>query len=210
MMVYGDDWVTRSAQRAGRGALVVIEQGDLDKSLLPPGLSIQVLPAADWHEAEQHGRDVPCCVLVDFDFDPTELARQLEDRRGRWMPLSCVACSSDTSVQNIVHAMRVGCVDFVPKPIQTDTLLAACAYACRIDASGEHSPRQFRSRVATLTEREIEVLKLFLDGRNTKTIAKQLGVTYQTIDKHRNRALKKMHSHSLIDLARVLKVKPPG
>ncbi len=49
------------------------------------------------------------------------------------------------------------------------------------------------------------MLKLFVEGQNTKVIAKQLGVSYQTIDKHRNRALKKMDVNSLIDLARVLK-----
>lgn len=83
--------------------------------------------------------------------------------------------------------------------------MAACSYAYRIDSTGDHSPCHLRSRLGTLTERELEVLKLFVAGQNTKVIAKQLGVSYQTIDKHRNRGLKKMHVNSLIELARVLK-----
>jgi FixJ family two-component response regulator len=185
--------------------LVILEQGGFVKSSLPEQLSIPVIAASNWLEAQRICREAPCCVLVDFDFDPTGVAKTLVARRDEWFRLSCVACSRDTSVHNIVRAMRAGCVDFVAKPIHPGSLMAACSYACRIDATGEHSPCRFRSRLATLTDRELEVLKLFVDGQNTKVIAKQLSVSYQTIDKHRNRALKKMRVNSLIDLARVLK-----
>lgn len=208
MTVHTEEMATRSSclpRCTSEPMLVILEQGDLDSSSLPAGLSASVTPVANWREAEELCRQTPCCVLVDFDFDPDGVAQQLSDRRDAWIQLSCVACSSDTSVRNIVSAMRAGCVDFVSKPIQPGALSAACSYACRIDSTGEHSPCQSRARLATLTEREFEVLKLFVEGQNTKVIAKQLGVSYQTIDKHRNRALKKMHVNSLIDLTRVLK-----
>ena len=196
--------VTSHQRSTRRPTLVVLEQGDLSASCLPSGLTTAVLSATNWQEAEQISQETPCCVLVDFDFDPAGVARQLRDRRNDWIQLSCVACSGDTSVQNIVRAIRAGYVDFLPKPIQADSLSHACTYACHIDSDGEHSPSQVRARFATLTDREVEVLKLFLDGRNTKMIAKNLGVSYQTIDKHRNRALKKLQINSLIDLARIV------
>ena len=185
--------------------LIVLEQGELCGSSLPRDLSIRVLRVPDWRQAEQISREIACSVLVDFDLNRDGAALRLPTPRNEWLRLSCIACSHDTSVRNIVKAMRAGYIDFVPKPIQADSLLMACHYACRIDSTGEHSPSRFRARLATLSDREIEVLKLFLDGRNTKMIAKQLGVSYQTIDKHRNRALKKLGISSLIDLAKVIK-----
>ena len=208
MTVHTEEIATQSSclpRSTSQPMLVILEQGDLGSFSLPPGFSTSVIRAADWQEAEELGRQMPCCVLVDFDFDPDGVAQQLSERRDGWIQLSCVACSSDTSVRNIVSAMRAGCVDFVSKPIQPGALSAACSYACRIDSTGEHSPCQSRARHATLTDREFEVLKMFVEGQNTKVIAKQLGVSYQTIDKHRNRALKKMHVNSLIDLTRALK-----
>jgi FixJ family two-component response regulator len=207
MMVHTNDRTLRAhgEQPAAPPTLIILEQGELSASSLPSNLSIPVLNVPDWRQAEQISREFACCVLVDFDFNPARLGLRLPTRRNDWLQLSCVACSDDTSVRNIVKAMRAGYVDFVAKPIQAEPLLAACSYACRIDSTGEHCPSRFRARLATLSKREFEVLKLFLDGLNTKMIAKQLGVSYQTIDKHRNRALKKLRIGSLIDLAKVIK-----
>ena len=193
------------SQSTTPATLIVLEQGELCRSSLPRDLAIRVLRVSDWRQAEQISREIACSVLVDFDLNRDEAALRLPTPRNEWLRLSCIACSHDTSVRNIVKAMRTGYIDFVPKPIQADSLLMACHYACRIDSTGEHSPSRFRARLATLSDRELEVLKLFLDGRNTKMIAKQLGVSYQTIDKHRNRALKKLGISSLIDLAKVIK-----
>ncbi len=194
-----------TAQPTRQPTLIVLEQGELCGSSLPRDLSIRVLRVPDWRQAEQISREIACSVLVDFDLNRDGAELRLPTPRNEWLRLSCIACSHDTSVRNIVKAMRAGYIDFVPKPIQADSLLMACHYACRIDSTGEHSPSRFRARLATLSDRELEVLKLFLDGRNTKMIAKQLGVSYQTIDKHRNRALKKLGISSLIDLAKVIK-----
>lgn len=184
--------------------MVLIEQGELHRSSLPIDLPLAVIPVANWSEAERIAQETFCCVLVDLDHEPEATAQQLSDFRNEWVRLSCIACSANTTIRNIVSAMRAGCVDFVAKPIQTSSLMAAVDFACRLDSLGEHSPGRFRARLATLTDREAEVLKLFVEGQNTKVIAKQLGVSYQTIDKHRNRALKKMHVGSLIDLTRIL------
>lgn len=194
-----------TAQPTRQPTLIVLEQGELCGSSLPRDLSIRVLRVPDWRQAEQISREIACSVLVDFDLNRDGAELRLPTPRNEWLRLSCIACSHDTSGANIVKAMRAGYIDFVPKPIQADSLLMACHYACRIDSTGEHSPSRFRARLATLSDRELEVLKLFLDGRNTKMIAKQLGVSYQTIDKHRNRALKKLGISSLIDLAKVIK-----
>lgn len=207
MMVPTDEMLAESGFRARttvQPTLIVLQQGELSAACLPANLVIPVATAANWEDVDRISREGPCCVLVDLDLDSDAVLEQLASLQEDWIHLACIGCSRDTSVQKIVNAMRIGCVDFVSKPVQPGALMAACVNAFRVDSSGEHSPSQIRERLTTLTDREFEVLKLFIEGQNTKVIAKQLGVSYQTIDKHRNRALKKMRVGSLIDFARAL------
>ena len=55
-----------------------------------------------------------------------------------------------------------------------------------------------------LSQREREVLALALEGRLNKQIAQDLNITMRTVEVHRARALEKMQSRTLIELARLL------
>ncbi|NND99657.1 MAG: response regulator transcription factor [Pirellulaceae bacterium] len=181
----------------------MLEHGELNSSHLP-ALPFAVKPAASWQRAIDEFRFHEVgCVLVDLDADPDLIAQHC-DLRQNWIHLTVVACSHDVSPANVIRAVSAGCIDLVKKPLSLNSLVEAIDRACRIDAAGEFGPSSFRTRVATLTCRELEVLKMFLNGDTTKSIAKQLGVSYQTIDKHRNRALKKMDISNLIELARAV------
>jgi two-component system response regulator DctR len=59
-------------------------------------------------------------------------------------------------------------------------------------------------RLDTLSQREREVLALALEGRLNKQIAQDLNITMRTVEVHRARALEKMQSRTLIELARLL------
>ena len=69
-----------------------------------------------------------------------------------------------------------------------------------LDASGLDAPARMRAQINALTDREAEVILRFLDGGNSKSIAKQLGITVQTVDKHRNRVLRKLGVRSAVEL----------
>lgn len=62
------------------------------------------------------------------------------------------------------------------------------------------------TRIARLSRRERQVMRLVFMGRSTKSIATQLGITLQTVAKHRARVLKKMELRSSVDVARVLSI----
>lgn len=57
-----------------------------------------------------------------------------------------------------------------------------------------------RERVATLTPREFDVLKLVIAGMLNKQIASQLGTTEATIKVHRGRVMEKMGVKSVAEL----------
>ena len=100
--------------------------------------------------------------------------------------------------------MRLGAFDAIRMP-EDDKILQLClANAIYQDSYGNSAPSKMRRKFASLTKREREVIKLFLNGGNAKTIAKLLDVTVQTVDKHRNRALRKFGEQSIVRLYRAV------
>ena len=59
------------------------------------------------------------------------------------------------------------------------------------------------ARLASLTEREREVMKLAVAGMGNKEIAKQLGISHRTVEIHKAHVMKKTGAANLIELARI-------
>ena len=53
-----------------------------------------------------------------------------------------------------------------------------------------------------LTARERQVLQLVAEGKTTKAIAAMLGITFKTVESHRNRIMKKLDIHQTAGLVR--------
>lgn len=62
---------------------------------------------------------------------------------------------------------------------------------------------QIAQRVATLTEREREVMDVLVDGNSSKAIGYLLGASPRTIENHRAKVMAKMEADSLPDLVRM-------
>jgi len=56
--------------------------------------------------------------------------------------------------------------------------------------------------VFTLTERERQVLVLVADGKSTRQAARQLGISYKTVESHRSRILEKLGVHETASMVR--------
>jgi FixJ family two-component response regulator len=63
---------------------------------------------------------------------------------------------------------------------------------------------EIRTRLATLTPREREVLEYVVAGKLNKQIAGDLGTVEQTIKVHRARAMQKMRVQSVAELVRLI------
>ncbi|MGA2656423.1 MAG: response regulator transcription factor [Verrucomicrobiota bacterium] len=53
-----------------------------------------------------------------------------------------------------------------------------------------------------LSSREVEVLQLIAEGKSTKQVAAELGVSFKTADKHRQNLMNKLHIHDIAGLTR--------
>ena len=101
--------------------------------------------------------------------------------------------------------MKAGAVDFLTKPCDEQTLVAAVRAAVEKDQAARETQAERESidaRIATLTPREREVLNRVVAGRLNKQIAAELGTAEKTVKVHRARMMRKMQFDSLAELVR--------
>lgn len=60
----------------------------------------------------------------------------------------------------------------------------------------------FRKKSNQLSSREVEVLQLIAEGRPNKQVAADLGVSFKTVDKHRQHLMGKLDIHDVAGLTR--------
>lgn len=104
-----------------------------------------------------------------------------------------------------VQAMKAGAVDFLTKPVRDQTLLDAVVSGIERDNAQRASARivqQHVERFATLTPREIQVMREVARGRLNKQIAYDLGITEITVKLHRSNVMRKMQASSVGELIR--------
>ncbi len=149
--------------------------------------------------------DVPGCLIVDVRM-PRVSGFQLQERlNDMGVPLPIVFCSAHGDVRMSVRALQQGAVDFIEKPYDPQQMIEVvqsnlATAAERFAAWGRR--RHVEGRLARLTPREREILRLVIDGLPSQNIARQLGTSVKTIDVHRARIKNKTGSDSIATLVR--------
>jgi FixJ family two-component response regulator len=155
---------------------------------------------------ERYDCDAAGCVILDLampGYDGLQMQQALADR-GSALPIIFLTGHGD--IPSSVQAMKRGAVDFLTKPVNGDDLLAAVRNAierCEALYRARDEIADIRSRFATLTPREREVLAHVLAGKLNKQIAAELGTIEHTIKVHRARVMQKMQARTLAALVRL-------
>ena len=134
-----------------------------------------------------------------------DLQQRLRDR-GVHTPVIIVTGYGE--VPDAVRAIKGGAFDFLEKPLKEQPLLMAIQKAVEYDAlrRQQRSRRSaVQSHLASLTSREHEILRLVLDGCNSRRMSERLGISRKTVDYHRKHLLRKMHADSVVGLLVLLK-----
>ena len=145
----------------------------------------------------------PSCVILDLNMpglNGLELQQALAERG---LGEQVIFITGGASLPTCVQAMKGGAVDYLSKPFRDEDLL--CALEQALSRSSEQwlqlaQRKEARERVATLTPREFDVLKLVIGGMLNKQIASKLGTTEGTIKVHRGRVMEKMQVKSVAEL----------
>ena len=105
-----------------------------------------------------------------------------------------------------VEAMRRGALDFIRKPFREHDLLERINEALNIDADAylkAQDREELSEKLATLSDREMEVFDRVADGQMNKVIAADLGISERTVEVHRGQVMRKLGVRTLAQLVRV-------
>lgn len=161
--------------------------------------------AEDFLASYEPGRK--SCLVLDLrlpGMSGTHLQKRLAEL-GAALPTIIVTAHGDIPLA--VEAMRAGAIDFIEKPAQPDQLLEAIRVAADLiegRARAEVPKKIVTDRLGRLTERERQVLGHLLQGKLSKEIAAELGISQRTVEVHRARVREKMQARGIADLIRML------
>jgi RNA polymerase sigma factor (sigma-70 family) len=139
------------------------------------------------------------CLVLDIRM-PSMSGLDLQDElHKRRMTIPIVFLTGHGDVPMAVRALKKGAVDFIEKPLEEERLVLAVLNALRVDAEQRQPAQrhdevseQLAARLATLSEREREVLQMILDGQPTRQISKALFISVKTVEFHRARIREKL------------------
>jgi FixJ family two-component response regulator len=155
---------------------------------------------------KQHDATTPGCVVLDIAMPGLNGLELQQALMKLGAPRPIVFLSGRGDIPTSVQAMKAGAVDFLTKPVNGKTLLAAVRRANEMDSRARQARSEQRAvaqRLATLTPREHEVLQHVIAGQLNKQIAADLGTVEKTIKVHRARVMEKMGIRSVAELVRM-------
>lgn len=153
------------------------------------------------------------CLLLDVRM-PGLSGLALFDRlveRGCLPVLPVIFLTGHGDVPTAVAAVKRGAFDFVEKPFSNNALVDRVKQALTASAQALSLRRQQREqaqRLAELTERERDVMRLVVEGRPNKLIADALHISVRTVEVHRAHIFDKMCVKSAVELANRLRDLP--
>lgn len=160
----------------------------------------------DWHG----------CVVADIRM-PGLSGLDLQERLqalGSRLPVVVVTAHGDVAAARRAFLNRA--VDFIEKPFDGDTLVAAVERAlgrareAAAEPAGATAPTPAEAPAASetvdvmLSPREYEVMQLLVQGRDNRRIAQALGISHRTVEVHKARVLAKLNVRSVIELVRLI------
>jgi DNA-binding NarL/FixJ family response regulator len=189
------------------------------RALLKHERDIEVVgEAATGRQAVQLTRKLrPAVVMMDIAMpllNGLEATRQI---RRDFPDTSVIILSAHIDDAYVEQAIALGAAGFLFKQTSSDDLGAAIREVQKgnkffgpgiskrfhgrdhelLDRGG-----RFQKRSNRLSSREVEVLQLIAEGKPNKQVAAELGVSFKTVDKHRQHLMAKLNIHDVAGLTR--------
>ena len=150
--------------------------------------------------------DVPACLVLDVRLRGANGLDLQEHLKQHGVELPIIFITAHGDIEMSVRAMKAGAHDFLTKPFRDQVFLDAISGALEVDRCQRATVRcgmDLRTRFATLSEREREVMLLAASGLMNKQIAGRIGISEVTIKIHRSKAMRKMAARTFADLVKM-------
>ncbi len=145
--------------------------------------------------------------LLDVRMEPMSGTKLHDELLARGLRNPVLFLTGHGDIPMVVEALKKGAFDFLEKPYSDNALADRLEQALAVDAAmrieGAHAGERM-ARLASLTEREREVMGRVAAGKLNKVIADELNVSVRTIEVHRARVFAKLGVRSAAEVATLL------
>lgn len=147
------------------------------------------------------------CVLLDVRMNgATGLAVQASMRdQGIRLPVIIITAHGDVATTRA--AFKAEAVDLLEKPIDNDVLIRTIDQALELDARNSSSAKQaseYAERIASLSQRERDVMFRIARGEHNRDVAEALGISPRTVEVHKARLMQKLEADNVPQLVRLV------
>lgn len=152
----------------------------------------------------------PSCVLLDVRMPGLSGLAMFEKliAYGLLPTLPVIFLTGHADVPTAVDAVKRGAFDFCEKPFSDNALVDRIEQALSHSAAAlalHSESSSLQVRLAGLTDRERDVMRLVVGGFPNKLVADQLDISVRTVEVHRARVFDKMGVKSAVELANLLR-----
>jgi DNA-binding NarL/FixJ family response regulator len=181
-----------------------------------------IVEASCWRDAKRLIDESPDAglLLLDLVLPDRDGFAALEETRRRHPKIPIVILSAQCERENVMKALDLGAVGFIPKSGERKVMLGALGL---ILSGGIYIPPAILTRCQApsgrisgadldLTARQIDVLGLMMQGKSNKAICRTLGLAEQTVRNHVSAILKSLKASNRTEAvikARELGLEPP-
>ena len=150
--------------------------------------------------------DGPTCLVLDIRLpgrSGLDLQRELAAADIQ-IPIIFITGHGDIPMS--VQAMKGGAIEFLTKPFRDQDLIDAIQLGLARDRARRENEKalgMLRARFDSLSSREREIMIQVVQGRLSKQIAHDLGISENTVKVHRSHLMQKMSVRSLPELGQI-------
>lgn len=168
------------------------------------GMNVRTFPDARTF-LDAYEESTPACVIADVRM-PHISGLQLQERLNeRESSAQLIFCSAHGDIPMSVQTIQRGAITFLEKPYEPQRMIDIVQQGLSAAAesfSRKANRRGILGKLAVLTDREREVLRLVVEGMPSQNIARKLGTSVKTVDVHRGHIKTKTRTESIPVLVR--------
>lgn len=153
---------------------------------------------------QQAPRPIRGVFLLDVRMEPVSGLQLHESLIGLGLPNPVLFLSGHGDIPMVVEALKKGAFDFLEKPYSDNTLVDRLEQAMAVEAASvadNAAALERQARLASLSDREREVMQRVAVGKLNKVIADELHIAVRTVEVHRARVFSKLGVKSAAELA---------
>ncbi len=145
----------------------------------------------------------PAIAIVDLRMPRLSGDSVITMLKNHQSPIGAIILTGHGEVSTAVKTLQEGAVDFLEKPIDLTTLIAALDRAEKITLE-RFQQNQMMAQFKTLTAREKQIAMLVYEGYTNKEIAEKESISVRTVEVQRSNAMKKLTTESLAEFITAL------